>query len=370
MSIIISNQNDNKIDANEEKLLKKHEQIIQLTDNIKSSNFGRLKDRVAFILSYFPQARNSDAELSWNYWNYFEKEVLGDGELTKEKLFKLTKQTSLSRARAKIQNEYKLFQADPEVKKFRRKLREEFKEDNLQDKPHQDSFYVYMDESGKTNDYLVIGSIWLFSFGPTILHKQKELLDWRKSIGLNYEFHFKDLNKSNLDNFKFFVKKFIGLNPEVSFKGIVLKRKGISDNDKAIEDLTSHLLYKGVLQEDSSNRAKLPRNLTLTIDREEDGRDKLKLANVKERLRSQKIKGLYLLNFVAEDSTGNEYIQMADLFSASLNRMVNFPEGKGPKDEFAKYFFTLLNYDISLFTENNYNESIENFDNSKVFNLN
>lgn len=325
------NQEDEIIDIADAKLIKRQEQIIQLTENIKSSNFGRLKDRVAFILSYFPQARNSDAELSWNYWNYFEKEILGDGELTKEKLFKLTKQTSLSRARAKIQNEYKLFQADPEVKKFRRKLREEYSEENINDKPHQDSFFVYMDESGKTNEYLVIGSIWLFSFGPSILHKQKELLDWRKVNDLKYEFHFKELNKSNISNFKKFVEKFIGLNPEIGFKGIVLKRKGIPDNDKAIEDLTSHLLYKGVLQEDFSNRAKLPRNLTLTIDREEDGRDLLKLANVKERIRSQKIKGLHLLNFVAEDSTGNEYIQMADLFSASLNRVVNFPNSNGPK---------------------------------------
>ncbi|MCS4162951.1 DUF3800 domain-containing protein [Sphingobacterium sp. BIGb0116] len=353
-----------------EKDLKRKEDILKLNENIRSNNFDRLKDRVAFILSYFPQSRNSDAELAWNYWRYFEHEILGDGELTKDKLFKLTKQTSLSRARAKIQNEYRLFQADPEVKKFRRKLREEFETDNVNDKPLDDNFFVYVDESGKTNDYLIIGSIWLFSFGPSLIQKQKELFDWKKLNDIKFEFHFKDLKTNNLNRYKQFVEKFIGLNPEISFKAIVLKRKGVSDNDRALEDLTTHLLYEGVLQEHNSNRAKLPRNLTLTVDREEDGRDKLKLANIKERIRSQKINGLHLLNFVAEDSFGNEYIQMADLLTASLNRIVNFPQNTGAKDEFARYLLSLLKVDVESFKDDNYNDVLNEADTAKIFNLN
>jgi len=49
-------------------------------------------------------------------------------------MLKLTKISSLSRVRAKIQNEYKLFEADPDVKRYRGKLEEDFKQGSIDDR--------------------------------------------------------------------------------------------------------------------------------------------------------------------------------------------------------------------------------------------
>ena len=75
-------------------------------------------------------------------------------------MYKLTPLTTLTRARAKIQNEYKLFVATPEVREKRGKLSEEEKQKAIQDKPNYPIFTVYMDDSGKNAGF---SSLWLDS---------------------------------------------------------------------------------------------------------------------------------------------------------------------------------------------------------------
>jgi len=362
------------VENDDQKLLEQEEKrvgnVTKIHDNINSGIFPRLVDKVAFVLNYYPQSRNSDVELAYNFWNQFENEVFKDGKIDKRQMFNLTKITSLTRARAKIQNEYKLFLADPEIRKFRRKLRDTFSDENVNDKPHEFSYHVYVDESGKNEDYLIVGSIWLFSFGISNYKKQRELFDWKKENNLNFEFHYKDLKDRTLKNYKKFVEKFIGLYPDLAFKAITVKRKGIANIYSAIEDLTTHLLYHGINQENKSGRATLPRNLNLTVDKDEVGKDAIKMENIKERMRVQNIEGLNLLNFTPEDSFKNEILQMTDLVTASLNRLINYPNKDTCKDKFAKYLLNIINIDPQVLNEESFNIVITDVDNSKIINLN
>ena len=365
---------DNNTLTDEEKLKKEREEkrlenISRIHENMNTGNFARLIDKVAFILNYYPNSRNSDVELAYSFWNYFENDIYNDGNINKFKMFNLTKLTSLTRARAKIQNEYKIFLADPEIRKYRRKLRDAFSDESIHDKPHDFSYQVYADESGKNEQYLIVGSIWLFSFGPTLLKKQQDLFQWKKENNINYEFHFKDLRNNTLNNYKRFVEKFIALNPDIGFKAIAVERKGISDIYNAIADLTTHLMFQGVNQEHKSGRAPLPRNIMLTVDKEEVGKDLIKMENIKERLRAQNIEGLKLLNFTPEDSFKNEFLQMTDLLTASLNRLINFPGKQTVKDEFATHLLKLLNVNLGIFQVNNYNKSLIEPDVSTIINL-
>ncbi|NCD69195.1 DUF3800 domain-containing protein [Mucilaginibacter agri] len=359
-------ENSHQDELNEKQLAKLQrieEEKKVLSNNIASGNIENIKDKVASILNNSIDARNSDIELAWAYWGNFESDNFNGTDITKENLFKLTKLSSLSRIRAKIQNEYKMFQADEKVRKYRGVLEEKNRQDAISDKPKGLATYsVYIDETGKTQEFLSVGSMW-------VLKRFKEearyqLTKWVKDQNLNYEFHFKDIKSNRVNIYKEFFIKFLALFPEVSFKIIVLKNKGLSDVNSAILHLTNHLLIKGVNDENESGRGPLPRLLQAWIDEDESGSDQLKIENIKERINSQKIEGLYVGDFIAVSSAKNLYIQVVDLFTGSINRKLNTPDGTGAKDEFAEFLLNAIKFDLKKIDKNN-----SNADNSTVFNL-
>ncbi|WP_431199321.1 DUF3800 domain-containing protein [Mucilaginibacter sp. P25] len=278
---------------------------------------------------------------------------------------KLTKMNSLSRVRAKIQNEYKLFQADEKIRKHRGVLEGQFRQEAIDDKPlGLGTYSVYIDETGKNQDYLSVGSLWILKSGYFIHESKRKLVEWKKANDINYEFHFVDISKHKIASYKEFFAKFLGLHPEVGFKIIVINNKGLANKNSAIVDLTYHLLIKGINHENDTGRAPLPRVLQVWIDEEETGSDQLKIENIKERIEGQKVNGLYFGDFQAVSSEQNFFIQIVDLFTGSINRKLNTQNGEHPKDEFADFVLNTINFDINSIDRNN----IE-IDNSAVFNL-
>lgn len=350
-------------DSKEERIEREKQEVLS---RVLSGQIKNIRDRVAYILNYSNETRNSDIELLWTYWETFERDKLSTSTVSKEQMKELARVTSLSRIRAKIQNEYKLFQADDTVRRFRGKLEEDKRIETIEDKPSGIGMYgVYIDETGKNQEYLSVGSLWLLKFNLSVTYSfQMSLVAWKKEKQIDFEFHFKDLTKSRLPFYKEFFTKFLISFPETGFKLIVVNNKGFSDKIKAITDLTYHLISKGIEHEDTTGRAPLPRNLQVWIDEEEKGSDQLKIENIKERLRSQNIKGLYLQEFEAVSSKDNFFIQIADLFTASINRKLHSTTTTHFKDEFADFVLDNLNFDI-----NRVNRQNEDIDNSALFNL-
>ncbi len=125
----------------------------ELIHNLVTGNIENIKDRVASILNASTESRNSDIVLAYSYWREFEASNFNEGMIAQDNALKLTKINTLCRVRAKIQNEYKLFQADEKVKKQRRVLEEKFRQEAISDKPSGLVTYsVYIDETGKTQD--------------------------------------------------------------------------------------------------------------------------------------------------------------------------------------------------------------------------
>lgn len=339
---------------------------VELLNRVLSGNLQTKHDKVGFILNNNTSARNSDIELAWSYWSTFENHLFNGYHITKKELMKLTKINSLSRSRARIQNEYKLFQADDVVKKHRGVLANTMKEEAVEKKPEGLPMYsVYIDETGKTQNFLSVGSLWIVD-GYKAFQSYNEIKKWKDENNINYEFHFAEVTKHKLENYKDFFLNFLKNNPTVGFKAIILNKKGISNTNSAITDLTFHIIHKGINHENDTGRAPLPRLLQVWIDEEEKGSDQLKIENLKERLSSQSISNLYLGDFQAVDSKQNFGIQIVDIFTASINRKIHNPDSIGkPKDELANYVFELLKFDISdINLENN------DTDKSTVFNLN
>lgn len=351
-----------KDESREEKLEKEGQELL---NRVLCGNIENIKDRVAFILNNSTDARNSDIMLAWEYWKDFEPEILTGNSVDMEQMLQLTKISSLSRIRAKIQNEYKLFLADEVVRKYRGMLDDDMRQEAVDDKPSGTGIYsVYIDETGKTQQYLSVGSLWLLNYGYNHIAKTNILKEWKALNNITYEFHFTKMSNSSLEMYKEFFAKFLSLYPEVGFKLIVVNNTGFADVNSAITDLTYHLISKGVNHENTSGRAPLPRVLTVYIDDEEVGSDRLKLENVKGRLKNQHTPGLFVEEFRAIASNENFYIQAVDLFTGAVNRKLHYPNGTHAKDILANYILGMVNLNI-----NEINISNNNIDQSAVFNL-
>ena len=360
------NYNDSTFEENNSKEERVEKEKQELLNRVVSGQIENIRDRVAYILNYSNEARNSDIELAWLYWETFEREKFSGSMISKEQMKEIARIPSLSRIRAKIQNEYKLFQADDTVKRFRGMLKEDKRIEAIEDKPRGIGQYsVYIDETGKNQEYLSVGSLWILKFNViTITSATIELKKWIKEKQIDFEFHFKELTKNRLPLYKEFFVKFLTMFPETGFKLIVLNNKGFSDKAKAITDLTYHLISKGIEHENSTGRAPLPRVLQVWIDEEEKGSDQLKIENIKERLKSQKMDGLYLGDFEAVSSKGSFYVQIVDLFTASINRKLHSSTDTHIKDEFANFVLNVLRFDI-----NQINKQNTDIDYSTLFNL-
>ncbi len=356
LSIEESNLKEERIEKEKQELL----------NRVVSGQIENIRDRVAYILNHSNEARNSDIDLAWLYWGAFEKDKFSGSMISRQQMKEMARISSLSRIRAKIQNEYKLFQADDKVKRFRGMLEDDKRIEAIEDKPiGLGQYSVYIDETGKTQDYLSVGSLWILKFDiVAVTTATLQLKKWVTEKQIDFEFHFNALTKNRLPLYKEFFVKFLTMFPETGFKLIVLNNKGFRDKEKAITDLTYHLIIKGIEHENGTGRAPLPRVLQLWLDEEEKGSDQLKIENIKERLKSQKVEGLYLGDFVAASSKGSIYLQIVDLFTAAINRKLHSTSDTNVKDEFANFVLNVLRFDISQINKQN-----NNIDNSTLFNL-
>jgi len=362
LKLEFKDESESKELSKEEKIAKEKQKLLQ---KVLAGNLKTTKEKVGFILNSYSSARNSDIDLAWLYWSTFESEKFNGQYISKSQLMKLTRIGSLSRARAKIQNEYKLFQADETVKKYRGKLKDEKRDEAIEDKPSGvPPCSIFIDEAGKTQDNIVVGSLWLIDGGLSSLKTNRELQEWTEKNNINYEFHFSKVSKNKLQSYKDFFLKFLALNPTIGFKVIMVQNIGFRDLSIPITDLTFHLIDKGISHENKTGRATLPRILSVWLDDEEKGSDKLKLENLKERIKAQKINGLYFGNFEAVVSKNNFFIQAVDLFTSSINRKININKGGNFKDELADFILNTLRFDISSL-----NKIDTDIDNATVFNL-
>lgn len=335
---------EQKVDLERESLLNK----------LAESNLDGVREKVAFILNHYPEARNSDNALAWRFWRVFEPEHAGSGVIDEEKMQKLTKLTSITRARAKIQNEYKLFLADTEVRIHRRGREEDEKNKQLADKPPdipEISFYV--DESSKNGKYAIVGG--LCSPGDVQSYKLLvNLTQWKKEKGISYEFHFTKLSRHRLEEYKEFFTTALSHFDTFSFKAVALEQAGIcKSSNEIIRELHYHLIHRGIKHEVETKRLTLPRCVNIYKDKE-DGTDKLEMERLEQDLHASFTNHFdneaTLQRLVAIESADNFYIQLSDLFIGSVARILN-REKNNPqlnhKDDLADYIISLLRLDLS-----------------------
>lgn len=334
---------DLDISQEADKAKKLEEVRATVLQSVGSAKLDTIQERVAWILNHHPNTRDSDIALQLIYWKRFDSEIYSGGFIDPEDLYKLTRLTSLQRARAKIQNTYRLFQASPEVRRHRGKLEESEKDKAVEQQPsYAETFFVCADESGKTQDYLVVGSLW-FLHAPETATVTQEIDSCKEKFSFNGELHFQKINKSNLPFYKEVANVLAAKSGTISFKVVSVERRGIAKVSNALVELYYLLLVNGVEHEHSTGRGSLPRMLQLWKDAEEPGSGKLMLSSIEDRLvqasRYRFDGKLRIDPFEAINSEKVTFVQLADLFTSSVNRVLNAAGSrKSPKDSFADYF--------------------------------
>ena len=120
----------------------------ELLAKLTHSSLSDIRSRVGFILNHYPGTRNDDVALSIQYWKIFNTDLLSGNVVNLGDLYRLTRITSIIRARAKIQNTFGLFMADEETRKKRAQLDEEQRQIQVEDMPDIPLISIYCDESG------------------------------------------------------------------------------------------------------------------------------------------------------------------------------------------------------------------------------
>jgi len=322
-----------------------------LLSRISSYQVDSITEKVAWVLNNYPETRNSDITLQIKYWEHFNLELFSGDFIQVKDLYQLTRLTTITRARAKIQNTLRLYLADEGIRKQRGTLQEEEKEKAINADTFPFIYTVYSDESGKTGKFLIVGSMWVlepkqgFSITSGIINlKDKE--------SFQGEFHFTDINKYNLGTYKKLADLVGEKSAFLGFKAVCVEKKGISNIQNAFTDLYYHLLIKGIEHENKTGRATLPRTISFWKDLEEEGADKLLINNLIDKLKnaakSQLNDKLKIGDFNTVNSKGNSLIQIGDLFTSSINRLINEKsENTKPKDEFALYFLKNVGIDTN-----------------------
>jgi hypothetical protein len=322
--------------AAEQRLERERDALLQ---SLSAGAGDTLVHRVAIVLNRFPETRDSDVKMMLRYWEVYEG--YHGGSIEPADLFSRARLTSLTRARARIQNTYNLFQASPDIRKRRGKLSDEEYEKALEAAERYPGLTVLIDESGKTGANLIVAAVW-FGDPQEFFVLTRMLGEWRLQTGFDNEMHFKELNENVEPYYRAALELLLNEAASVSFKAVSVSREGIRHVDDALEELTYQLLRRGAQHEHDTGRATFPRAMQVWKDQENKGADKLLLARLKDRIQQAgriEIDGqLTADDFECVESHKSDPMQIADLFAGSLNRVINGAGRDRPKDRFARYF--------------------------------
>jgi len=332
--------------SKEEKL---RQEKLLLEEAIREHRVDSIREKVAYILNNYPAARNSDKKLALAYWNCFQNESFDYAFV--EKIFKLEHVPTLSRERAKIQNDYGLFQATEKVRKRRGGLELEKQEVYAPGEDIERRITVYADESGKSDHVMTVGGVW-FLDPDKYYDIWVALKEYKKEFNIKSEVKFSALTKNNWKIILGYVDKFLQCKGFTSFKIVCLATRDLRrPTEEALYDLYRHFLIEGAQFEVGEGRITLPRAIELMKDRDE-GSDIINLRDMQIKLLGDlNIKfenKLKLVDVGTIRSDDNHVMQLVDLMIGSFSRVANRVQGASlnHKDEFANELLSKIGVDI------------------------
>ncbi|MBZ4223363.1 MULTISPECIES: DUF3800 domain-containing protein [Bacillus cereus group] len=350
----------------EEKAKKIEREKHRLMVNLAEGNMKHLITKIAYLLNKYPSTRNSDITLQLKYWREFER--FNGESISVTDYYQLERLPSITRARAKVQNEYGLFIASDEVRRHRKSREEKEKEAQLLTKPTHPRIKIYADESGKNDEFVIVGGLWVLDperdRSITVHYREWRKKKEEEGVTLPKEFHFTKMNRNHLEIYKEFFTELIHLSDMISFKAVAVRKSKVKNKsiDELVYDLYYQLVHLGVEHEIKTGRITLPRQIDYVKD-EEEGTDKLRLVELQQhlisRFNSYFEDTLELGGCVPMPSNLNTQIQIADLFAASVSRKLNVQNGNNHKDQFSTFVWETIKPDVINYSTTDFEQNFE-----------
>jgi len=337
-------------DPAEKKVQRLRKEKRDLIDSLASGDFSTQRARVAYILNMFPTARNSDVTLALKYWAEFQPAFFNPDGIKPEHLFELEHVPLLVRARARIQNEYELFQADVKVRRRRRGLEGEMRDAVREDAAPRQTLQVFADETGKTEAHVIVGAVWVLN-GRAVFDVSQAINTWKTgSTFAKREMHFARFGKGDIAAIADYLDVIDANREFLSFKLIAVRRDNLKRSiEDTVQRLHEFMLLKGLEHEVHSGRVGLPRYVTVTLD-EEQSLDQIAIEGMKQRihdgLQKRHENELILESIVAVSSKNSALVQLADVVAGSANRRLNFAGTRNHKDEIADLVIERLGIEL------------------------
>ncbi|WP_144113000.1 DUF3800 domain-containing protein [Paraburkholderia sp. BCC1886] len=318
-----------------------------LIASLAGGDFSNQQTRVAHILNLHPAARNSDVTLSLKYWETFQPELYNPEGIKPADFFKLDRVPFLVRARAKIQNEYELFQAEDQIRRRRKNREDDMREAVLGDDAPRQTLQVFSDETGKNEEHVIIGSVWVLN-GRAVYDVTKAIKDWQAgSKFAKREMHFSAFGRGDLHAVDEYLNIVAANREYLSFKLMAMpKRNTRRSIEEIVQRLHEMMLVRGLRHEIESGRVGVPRHVGVTVD-EEQSIDRIVLSEIRntvaEGVERAHLDGVTLdERFNAVSSKESALIQLADVIAGAANRRLNFRGDRNFKDDIADRIMDVL----------------------------
>lgn len=333
-------------DRIEKKKARLEKEKLELLASLAGGDYSAMKTKVAAILNLYPHTRNSDIALSLKYWETFQPNIYKESGIMPKDLFKLERLHYIVRVRAKIQNEYGLFQADEKIRNHRKNREEDMLEAVLQDEAPRRMVSIFADETGKNQDFVIVAAIWVLT-GHSVFTVSMAIQDWQQnSSWAKREIHFARFGKNDLEPLEEYLNVIIENREFLSFKAIAVERaKTRRSIEETVQKLHEHMLVRGAEHEVSSGRIDLPRDIELTVD-EDQSLDSFVLSEMHRRIAldfENNYQGKLVLNSIQTASSRNsQLVQLADLVAGAVNRRLNHRGDRNYKDDMADRIIDVL----------------------------
>ncbi|MBO8087532.1 MAG: DUF3800 domain-containing protein [Marichromatium sp.] len=334
----------------EAKKLKIEKEKKELLASLAGGNFSGQRTRVAAVLNLYPDSRNSDVTLTVKYWEMFQPDLYNESGILPKDLFKLERMHYIVRARAKIQNEYGLFQADEGVRRHRRQREEDMQEAVISDSSPRKTINVFADETGKNGNFVIVASVWVLT-GRAVFTVSKAINDWKvNSVWANREVHFSKFGRRDMEPLQEYLGVILANREFLSFKAIAINKSSSSRSvEEIVQKLHEHMIIRGTDHEIHNNRIDLPREIEMTLD-EEQSLDSFALSEMSRRISTDYQRThdgqIKLCGIQTTSSKNSPLVQLSDLIAGAINRKMNHQGDRNHKDDMADLIIQTL--DLTL----------------------
>ena len=338
----------------------------RLLESVAAGDFSTLIAKVGYMLNLYPDTRNSDVQLAIQYWGTFQPDLFNEFGILPRNLFKLERMTLISRARAKIQNEYGLFLANDAVRRGRRSNEERMQDAVIEAVAPRPTVSIFADETGKNATWIIVAAVWVLN-PRSVFDLTNKIKAWKDTSAwaTRKEIHFSKFGSLDAEP----LGQYLGLIAEnrefLGFKFAAVERAATQrSTEETVLRLHEFMAIEGLAHEVQSGRVGLPRSLELTVDKE-SSLDPLALYDarmrVEARLRHTHGDQATVGWLQAAPSHKSAMIQMADVIGGAINRKLNDLGGpRNHKDEMADMVIRTLGIQFKT-------EPHERFDSAAMF---